>query len=318
MKLQLRKKSLILEMDLKQAEADKLIELSMQRVRVSYMHRGGTVFEQIVANDSRGEFFRTAYYLSKIRNQDLLIVEEIRKLRLELAEQAKQVAKTKKEKEALKKQRKEARGKLESEKDNRDKSLVALKKQVSEVESTLSKLRAQALRLEAVVASLTGKAEDEPAQKTESRRASRLSRALSHSFEGTGLKKFKGRLPKPVSGKLIRKFGKHKAKGFKDIVFNKGVEYSTKSGAEVKSVAVGKVIFLGRMPGFGTVIILDHGKRMYSLYARVDDTRVEQGDIVGQGSKLATVEEVGGGTGLFYFEIREKGKAVDPKRYLVS
>ncbi|MEZ4753265.1 MAG: peptidoglycan DD-metalloendopeptidase family protein [Bdellovibrionota bacterium] len=314
-----REDVLSLEQKRKESESKKLIELSLKRIRASYMQRSGTLLEQVVSNEENNDFFRTAFYLSKVRAKDLELLDAISIIQLELARQAKAIANVRLEKEGLKEQKIQTRKKLEAEQADRDTALAALKKETANVEEVLAKLRAQALRLEAVVASLTGAEDDEPppAKTKESVRVSRLSKALDQTYEGIGLDLFKGKLPSPVGGKVIRRFGKHQAQGFKDIVFNKGIEFATEAEANIRAVAVGKVIFLGRMPGYGTVIILDHGKRMYSLYARVADVRVEKGDLVGQGSKLAIVEEVGGDTGLFYFEIRDRGKAVDPQKYLM-
>ena len=67
------------------------------------------------------------------------------------------------------------------------------------------------------------------------------------------------------------------------------------------------------LPGYGKVIIVDHGSRVYSLYAKIKKNLVNLGQNIKAGHYLATVSD----KEPFYFELRKKGKAVNPQSYFV-
>jgi septal ring factor EnvC (AmiA/AmiB activator) len=81
-------------------------------------------------------------------------------------------------------------------------------------------------------------------------------------------------------------------------------------------VASGKVIYADWLRGFGMVLVIDHGKGYMSLYGHAQTLLRQPGDMVKTGESIALVGRSGGQSepGL-YFEIRNKGKAVDPAYY---
>ena len=79
-------------------------------------------------------------------------------------------------------------------------------------------------------------------------------------------------------------------------------------------MAAGVVILNKDLPGYGKVIIVDHGSRVYSLYAKIKENLVNLGQNVKAGHYLASISD----NEPFYFELRKKGKAVDPSSYFIS
>ena len=124
----------------------------------------------------------------------------------------------------------------------------------------------------------------------------------------------KGCLTFPVKGDLIHGFGKRKHQEFSDFVFSNGIEIKAKDGSSVNAVASGKVMLVRELPGYGMVMILDHGSRVYSLYARIKNLKAEVGDEIEVGEKLAMVENQQN----FYFELRKLGKAIDPVSFFAD
>jgi septal ring factor EnvC (AmiA/AmiB activator) len=123
----------------------------------------------------------------------------------------------------------------------------------------------------------------------------------------------KGRLPMPVDGAVISFFGIEKDSRFATVTRNKGIEIETESGAPVKVVCQGKVVFASWMKGYGNLLVVDHGGGYYSVYAHLDKFACKLND------QLKTREVVGGvGQGAFsdtpslYFEIRKDGVPEDP------
>jgi lipoprotein NlpD len=82
------------------------------------------------------------------------------------------------------------------------------------------------------------------------------------------------------------------------------------------AVGAGRVLHLGPMPGYGTIVIVDHGARSYSLYGKMGEILVERGSDVTQGDTLGRLNGADKEASNFYFEIRKNGTPVDPAPYL--
>ena len=114
------------------------------------------------------------------------------------------------------------------------------------------------------------------------------------------------KLPRPVNQR-----GNHLQK------MNQGVVFFAQEGAPVTAVFPGKIVFSDWLKGYGLILILDHGQGFMTLYAHNQSLFKQKGDSVIQGEQIATVGHSGGlkQNGL-YFEIRQRGKAIPPLRWL--
>ncbi len=130
------------------------------------------------------------------------------------------------------------------------------------------------------------------------------------------LRKLRGKLKWPVEGRVVQKFGKKQHSEFSETLLKKGIEIKAKTRAEVVSIAPGTVVLSQVLPEYGKVIIIDHGKRYYSLYGRIFSPRVFVGDRVRSEQVVAILGDVDKKGRNFYFELRRKGKAVNPELYL--
>ena len=122
----------------------------------------------------------------------------------------------------------------------------------------------------------------------------------------------KGRLPGPVLGDLVTRFGDKTDNGPCH-----GIIVHTEENAPVYSVYSGKVIFTGYKMGFGNMVIIDHGLDYYTVTAYLDEIDVEEGQRVlgrkqiGTTGDMATLYSRG-----LYFEIRHGKKPLDPLKWL--
>ncbi len=98
---------------------------------------------------------------------------------------------------------------------------------------------------------------------------------------------------------------------------NQGVVFFAMEGTPVMSVFPGKVVFSDWLKGYGLLLIIDHGRGFMTLYAHNQSLYKQKGDTVDQSEQIATVGHSGGlkQNGL-YFEIRERGKAIPPLKWL--
>ena len=114
----------------------------------------------------------------------------------------------------------------------------------------------------------------------------------------------------PTSGNIIQ--------GFSDTDGgNKGIDISGSRGQSVKAAASGRVVYAGNaLRGYGNLIIIKHNDDFLSAYAHNDKILVTDQQEVKAGQEIAKMGSSGTNTVKLHFEIRYKGKSVDPIRYL--
>jgi len=127
---------------------------------------------------------------------------------------------------------------------------------------------------------------------------------------GTNFAALKGKLRLPVRGDVTNRFGANRADSG---ISWKGLFIKANEGAEVKSVAGGRVVFADWLRGFGNLIIVDHGSGYMSLYGNNQAILKQAGDTVHGGDAIAYVGNSGGNesNGLYY-ELRSQSRPFDP------
>ena len=141
--------------------------------------------------------------------------------------------------------------------------------------------------------------------------AERAAREAEVSMDG--LAKLKGKLAAPVKGRIRNLFGSRR----QGQVSWKGIVIDGAEGDPVNSIAPGKVLYADWLRGFGLVAIVDHGEGYMSVYGHNQALLKQAGDDVRQGERIALVGRSGGQEyPNLYFEIRHKGKALNPSAWL--
>ena len=98
---------------------------------------------------------------------------------------------------------------------------------------------------------------------------------------------------------------------------NKGIDISGSRGQAVKAAASGRVVYAGNaLRGYGNLIIIKHNDDFLSAYAHNDKILVSDQQEVKAGQEIAKMGSTGTNAVKLHFEIRYKGKSVDPARYL--
>jgi len=124
----------------------------------------------------------------------------------------------------------------------------------------------------------------------------------------------KGKLPWPVDGRLLARFGD--ARGDDARSTWDGVMISASAGSQVHAVHGGRVVFADWLRGAGLLVILDHGNGYLSLYGHNQSLLKAAGDIVKAGEAISTVGNSGGqDTPALYFAIRQQGRPSDPAQW---
>ncbi|CAM3921482.1 lipoprotein NlpD [Xenorhabdus thuongxuanensis] len=114
----------------------------------------------------------------------------------------------------------------------------------------------------------------------------------------------------PAEGKILE--------GFTDSQGgNKGIDITGNRGQPVFATSSGKVVYAGNaLRGYGNLIIIKHNDDYLSAYAHNDTLLVREQQDVQAGQKIATMGSTGTSSVRLHFEIRYKGKSVNPLRYL--
>ena len=127
----------------------------------------------------------------------------------------------------------------------------------------------------------------------------------------------KGKLPWPVQGKVITKYGKQRDPKSKTYIKNTDIEISSTLGTPVHSVFKGIVSVITYMPAYGNTVIIDHGKGYYTVYAHLDEIYVVKNEVVETGQVIATVGDSGSLTGAkLQFGIYGGNKTYNPEIWL--
>ncbi|WP_438439100.1 murein hydrolase activator NlpD [Klebsiella quasipneumoniae] len=114
----------------------------------------------------------------------------------------------------------------------------------------------------------------------------------------------------PTDGKVIENFSG--AEGG-----NKGIDIAGSQGQAIVATADGRVVYAGNaLRGYGNLIIIKHNDDYLSAYAHNDTMLVREQQEVKAGQKIATMGSTGTSSTRLHFEIRYKGKSVNPLQYL--
>ena len=191
------------------------------------------------------------------------------------------------------------------ERRNRKVFLASLQRQKEARERIIGELSQAAQDLQEKVATLLQQAEENKRQQA------------AWVSAGQGLMVKRGRIPWPVSGRIIQPFGRYKNPEFKEVVDNSGIQIQAPQGTPFRAVAAGIVRYADWFKGYGKLVILDHGAGYYSLYAQAAELAVSEGQKVEAGEVLGQVGDTGSlvGTSL-YFEIRKNGVPQNPALWL--
>ena len=131
-------------------------------------------------------------------------------------------------------------------------------------------------------------------------------RAMTGSFANN-----KGRLPMPVSGRIVKRFGTYNVSGLSHVkLISNGIAIKASAGSPVRSVFKGEVTSVSHVGG-STLIMVRHGAYI-SVYLNLGSVSVSKGQQVGTGQTLGTVDS----SGIFQFQLHKETQKLDPEQWL--
>lgn len=97
----------------------------------------------------------------------------------------------------------------------------------------------------------------------------------------------------------------------------RGLDIKGELGSKIVAASAGKVVYAGNaLKGYGNLVIIKHNEEFLSAYAHNQAILVSEQSYVKQGQQIATMGDSGASDVMLHFEIRKKGKSVDPFTYL--
>lgn len=137
----------------------------------------------------------------------------------------------------------------------------------------------------------------------------------SSAWEGIdrlSFKQAKGKMPLPLSGSVLARFGSTREA---DIKWD-GLLLGASNGSTVRAIHGGRVVFANWMKNLGMLLIIDHGGGYMSLYGYNQSLLKSVNDKVSAGEAIATVGTSGGQSQpSLYFAIRQNGQPVNPQTW---
>lgn len=114
----------------------------------------------------------------------------------------------------------------------------------------------------------------------------------------------------PAKGDLVGTFSRSESG-------NKGIDIRAPRGTPVYAAAAGKVVYSGSaLRGYGNLVIIKHSDTFLSAYAHNDAITVKEQQWVAAGQQIAAMGNSGTDSVRLHFEVRYRGKSLDPLRYL--
>ncbi|MCD8384448.1 MAG: peptidoglycan DD-metalloendopeptidase family protein [Clostridiales bacterium] len=158
----------------------------------------------------------------------------------------------------------------------------------------------------------TVQTETEPVAETAAEEAVQMAKPEEDSFTA------------PVSGEAVAAFSDSELTynaALEDWRTHNGVDLAAQVGEEVYAALDGEVLSVENDPLLGTVITLNHGDGLMTIYGNLsEEVAVRQGDKVSAGQVIGTVGETAAGEtnegGWLHFAVKKDGVLVDPIEYL--
>ena len=294
----------------KESEHTSLVNRYAKRVTHTYKKGRLSDLEKLLDAKSWRQAVYRAKYIKIISEHDRSLADEIRRNLVEI-----ETKRTVMERELIDirkiDEEKLSRKKwLEQRRRVRNKELGNLKRDRQKMSVALNQRKKAAQQMESIISHLERERVARIAELERRRKEMEL-------LGSVPFKELKGKLPWPIEGKVISRFGTYQNPNLKTVTENTGIDIHGSEGTEVRSIYDGIVTTVTYIRGYGNTVILDHGDGFYSVYTHVMDVEVEENSYVNARDIIAHVGDSGSleGTKL-HFEIWGNKDKLNPELWL--
>lgn len=265
----------------------------------------------LASNDLTQAYRRFGYFKnlsSEMKNE----AKKIRAAKVELEKEKEQLALLKKDAEKVRAERVRELDKLGKDETRCDEVVRQLKKDRRKYETQLSSKKKEVGALNREIQRIIAEAVKTKKKPDGTKPDDAAEISLSKDFF-----KNKGKLPRPVDGPVVSRFGKQYHPVFKNLELpaNNGIDMAVSGGTRAKAVFGGTVKQVFVMPGYNKCVLVQHGKNYFTFYCKLASVDVKVGDKVETGQALGTVDTIMGQTQL-HFELWKDTVPQNPEHWL--
>lgn len=289
--------------------AEKLLEKRQtamkKRLRQAYMSGSPHPLLLILNSRSPMDFIHRTRYIEELNRYDRELVKEITEAREKVDRSRKEREQEKERLAKLLEVKQEEQQAFLKEESLRRTMLESVRSKKKVFTAMIAELEAAQRELNTIIRQL-----EQKRKKAEKKKQQQKSSVLAFD-------KKKGKLPWPVKGPILAKYGKVVHPVYQTVTMNNGLDIGAKMGSPVSCVASGSVIYVGWMRGLGRLVIVDHSSGYITIYAHLEKINVDLDQEVNLGTVLGHVGDSGslGGEKL-HFEIRKSTSSLNPMEWL--
>ena len=298
----------------KETEIDKTEKYIYQirtelKSRLVHLYKNGkpSIIESILnAKDWNDAIYKTKY-LNVLSEHEKKLQTILEKTLISLDSQKLQLKKEINYKKNLKKEKNSETKNLAQDKRKRELLLLDINKRKSSYEIDLIKKQQKMEKVEKIIANLLKDKRKIEEKEKELERIRKLKKiSLEQSFS-----KMKKKLPWPINGKIISKYGLIKNKELNTVTENLGIEIKSYSNTDVLSVFDGVVTQISYIGSY--VVIVLHGDGYRTVYWGMNEISIDENDYVQAGSPIGKLNK----NNVLQFQIWSKNKKENPEKWLI-
>ncbi len=288
------------------AQDELVIKRSMLQRRVREIYKRGALYslEALLSAQSFGALVARYKYLHLVTQRDRALVRRVELLNDQIMGTRTQLVRLRGEMEINREEKSAEERRLRELDDARGRSLARAQQTARQTAQRLQQIQRDEKRLADLLATF----------EAERRRtvAARPNTAAASTLRTSDL----GRLDWPVEGAILYRFGRVINENNATTRWN-GVGIGAAAGSPVKAVSSGSVVLAEPFGTYGPTVIVSHGDGDFSVYGSLSRLDVRKGQGVQKGQVVGTVGRTDPDLDAhLHFEMRPKGRAVDPLEWL--
>ena len=283
------------------------------RLQHLYKHGKSSFLKTIISADNWNESIYRIKYLDILTKHELELRQELQNALNELDLEEKKLAIELTKNQRIRNDKQIENSRLETDKKRRKKYLNKVNNQKSTLENDLKQKQRMITEIESIINKLFN---DKSSMKKREDELVRI-RSMQNRATSGNFAKMKGKLPWPVPGKIISRFGNQKNRKLNTITENVGIEIQAPVGEPVMTVLDGVISTITYIRGHGNIIIVDHGGGFNTVYAQIEDIRVRENEYIQSGDHLAKIAKNGkSNNGKLHFEVWGNQQKLNPEHWL--
>ena len=298
-----------------QARIDTLSAHYSKLLLSAYKNRDARVwYMYMFASENLGQAFRRFGYFRNLSSQLNQDAQRIREEKARLEEEKAKLNVMKAEAQKIRKERAAELDRLAKEERKADSVVKQLKKDRKKYQNQLAAKRKEVNALNREIERLISEAVG--GGKSTTGKISKTKVPVDMKLDAE-FSKNKGKLPWPVDGPIVGRFGKHYHPVYTNLELppNNGVDIAVSKGTKVQSVFDGVVKQVIAMPGYNQCVLVQHGN-YFTFYCKLGSVSVKAGDKIKTGQVLGVIDTINGQTQL-HFQVWQGTKPQNPESWLL-